>query len=390
MKQTWTRQPYLDSLRGVAALIVVIHHYLLLFYPYTVYGKQAGYTQHFRFENIFFYPPFGLINAGRFAICLFFILSGYVLSFNNLGVPGRTANILASIVKRPIRLGGIVIFSIICGAALWYWGLFANNLVATITTSKWFGHCWSHKFDFHRLFFILRTSMFSRGMVYNPPLWTIKIELYGSMLVFVYTLLFGRFKYRLLVAVFLIILLRDSLYQGFVIGLCLADLKKNYNIQKFTARAWATKFHWLIIVVFVYLSSYPAFVNKEFLQKTVYTYLPDSKYLGTSYPMLSALLVFILVLSSGWAKKILNNKIFLYIGTISYAIYAMHFLIIGSLSSWLFLALQDPIGYIPAFLVVFLSTIPVIIITAHFVTMYIDKPSIKLAYFVGKKVIKSL
>ncbi len=65
------------------------------------------------------------------------------------------------------------------------------------------------------------------------------------------------------------------------------------------------------------------------------------------------------------------NAVCLYIGTISYAIYAMHFLIIGSLSSWLFLAFQGPIGYIPAFLVVFLSTLPVTIITAHLVTLHI-------------------
>ncbi|MCP4296524.1 MAG: hypothetical protein GY786_13050, partial [Proteobacteria bacterium] len=53
------RQVHFDSLRGIAALIVVIVHYLCAFHPYTVFGAQGDYQQHASLENIVFFPPFG-------------------------------------------------------------------------------------------------------------------------------------------------------------------------------------------------------------------------------------------------------------------------------------------------------------------------------------------
>jgi len=385
MKKPPIRQYYIDSLRGLAALIVVFHHYLLVFYPYTVGGQQGGYEQHFTWENIFFYPPFGLLNAGRLAVSLFFILSGYVLSYKYLGEAGQSFKILASIIKRPIRLGGLVWFSIICGACLWYWGLFANNSVAEVTSSQWFGTCWANKFDFNRLFFILRNAAFSRGRVFNPPLWTIKVELYGSIMVFLYILLLGQFRYRILVSALLIFLFRGNLYQGFWIGLCIADLKKNFISPK--SIRLGTILNILIFVIFMYGSSYPAFVNKDFIQGTIYSYLPVSNFPNNVYPMFFALLIFLLVLSNKWAKDFLNNPFFLCLGEISYGIYAMHFIVLGSLSSWLFLVIHRFLGYNFSFWIVFLSALPTIVGLAYIVTKYVDIPSIKLANYVGRKVV---
>src|SRR5689334_10873657 len=107
------RQPHLDSLRGVAALIVVLEHYFAAFYPYTLFGARGEYRQIAPWESLAFHPPFGTLIAGHFAVCLFFILSGYVLSFRFLGKRGGTSDLVAAIVRRPIRLGGLVAFTMV-------------------------------------------------------------------------------------------------------------------------------------------------------------------------------------------------------------------------------------------------------------------------------------
>ncbi|MEO1887594.1 MAG: hypothetical protein ABGX72_09550, partial [Methyloprofundus sp.] len=53
-------QAHLDSLRGIAAIIIVITHYIGAFFPFAAFANQGSYQQKHLLEEIFFYPPFGL------------------------------------------------------------------------------------------------------------------------------------------------------------------------------------------------------------------------------------------------------------------------------------------------------------------------------------------
>lgn len=78
----------LDSLRGIAALSVLTHHFLLIF-PFIeqdTYGKDLGLI------NIFKYTPLHILFGGHEAVLFFFGLSGFVLSLpylsnNQTGYP---------------------------------------------------------------------------------------------------------------------------------------------------------------------------------------------------------------------------------------------------------------------------------------------------------------
>ena len=77
------RRASLDGLRGVAALIVVLHH-LLLTLPWfadRVGFGQLGAKNHFTFSahNLFEYTPLHVLFGGTEAVMIFFVLSGYVL-----------------------------------------------------------------------------------------------------------------------------------------------------------------------------------------------------------------------------------------------------------------------------------------------------------------------
>ncbi|MDQ1276051.1 MAG: hypothetical protein QG610_1626 [Euryarchaeota archaeon] len=66
---------YLDGLRGIAAINVMIMHFFVALAPAMVYGSK--YPSHFgSLDSVFSTTPLGLIGAGNFSVCIFFVLSG--------------------------------------------------------------------------------------------------------------------------------------------------------------------------------------------------------------------------------------------------------------------------------------------------------------------------
>ncbi|MEN9864956.1 MAG: hypothetical protein RL748_546 [Pseudomonadota bacterium] len=382
-----SRQPQLDALRGAAALIVVMVHYLAAFYPYSVFGQQALYQQHARWENLAFIPPFGIFTAGHFAVCLFFILSGYVLSYSHLGQAGRVPRLLAAIIKRPIRLGGLVWLTMILSAIIWYFGHYYNVPTAALSSSQpWFRDFWVGPFQPQQWLSDMLFASFSHGNLYNPPLWTIKTELYGSIMVYGFLLLLGNMRYRMVLALLLVVLTKNSLYQGFWIGVLLADLVKHQRLLAGNSRSMTL----IWLTLFLYFVCYPRYASDAFLQNNwLYKWLPSDKAYDGGYPMVAAVLAFVLVQSSKQIQAGLHAPLWQFFGRISYALYVLHFLIIGSVSSWMFLHLNRHMSYGMAFVWVLMSGLALAIVSAWWATRYVDEPVIALSHALEQKLLSA-
>jgi peptidoglycan/LPS O-acetylase OafA/YrhL len=379
-----SRQSHLDAMRGAAALIVVLLHYFAAFYPWSIFGTHAktSYQQHAAWEVLAFYPPFGLPLAGHFAVCLFFILSGYVLSFSHLGEAGRVPKLVLAIIKRPIRLGGLIWFTLILSALIWYFGHYYNVPTAELTRSKpWFSGFWAGSFDAGHWLLTMLSATFSQGNTYNPPLWTIKTELYGSIMVYVFLLLIGNWRYRMLVLLLLIMAFYNSLYQGFWFGLLAADIVKH--------RSWLANkksyISWILLALFLYFVNFPRYVSDEFRAGTIYRFWPSDAGFDGGYPMLAAVLAFVLVLTSPALKAWLLHPVWQFLGRISYALYLLHFLLLGSFSSWLFLRLTPGMSYGSAFLIVTGSGLVLAVLMAYVATRWVDEPVIGLSHIIERK-----
>jgi hypothetical protein len=97
---------YLDGIREVASLFVFIHHYPMDYFRYLHDGYLAKPT-----DTWFLQLPFiRIVYSGRFMVGLFFVLSGYVLSYRPLQLirDSNTSALLdslaSSIFRRAMRL----------------------------------------------------------------------------------------------------------------------------------------------------------------------------------------------------------------------------------------------------------------------------------------------
>jgi peptidoglycan/LPS O-acetylase OafA/YrhL len=381
------RQTRLDGLRGLAAVLVVTTHHLSAFHPYAVFGDRAGHgLPAFAWERLFFMPPLGLLTAGHFAVCLFFILSGYVLAMGHLGKGQDRFAILGAMLKRPVRLGGLVLFTVMLGAIAWSQGLYANQAAARwLPSMAWFGLFWPGGFDAPLFWRHVLTAPFASAGIYNPPLWTIKIELYGSVYVYLFLLVLGRFRFSWLAILLLLVYLRHGPYFGFFVGLALADLKQRGWLAG-QSRTPAVLSVILMLGAFC-LVSYPGYVSPAFLQGTLYGALPPRAPMFVGYPMLAACMAFAALLMHEPMGRWLSRPFWALLGRISYALYALHFLVLGTFTAWLFCCLLAFFNPATASALAIIAGFAMTMLLAHGVTLLVDQPVTRAANVIEAAVV---
>src|ERR1700744_5323977 len=99
-------------MRGMAALMVVLYHYLLSFYPGLFLFKPEYYHTNSNIEHDIGISVFNIFYSAGFAVCLFFVLSGYALSYRYFET-GSREYIRSSVIRRYFRLEIPILFSVL-------------------------------------------------------------------------------------------------------------------------------------------------------------------------------------------------------------------------------------------------------------------------------------
>jgi peptidoglycan/LPS O-acetylase OafA/YrhL len=179
---------FLDGLRGLAALFGFIQHYIGSF-DANVHEHGFGEGGNYYLASL----PFLRIvfNGGSAAVTIFFVLSGYVLSKSPLGLlrNGKrqaTLSLASAIIRRPIRLyipplGTTLAFAILMHAPFGLvpdmgWPQPKATVFAEIAYWPWESIKFFNPFQTH--------GSGRAWYPYNLVVWTIPIELKGSMLVY--------------------------------------------------------------------------------------------------------------------------------------------------------------------------------------------------------------
>ncbi|GAM86241.1 hypothetical protein ANO11243_042530 [Dothideomycetidae sp. 11243] len=188
--------PYLDGLRGVAALFVYFHHHVTEYY-----GDQAeilhgyGYKDSHHFAALPFARLF--FTGGTPAVMIFFVLSGYVLSRSSLRMlrdgHSPSKHLLNAAIRRPIRL--------FAPPFLLSWPLvfilhsplkpINNPLPIQPNLFAEIGHYLMELLRTYNPF--IQHGPWIQWFTYDPPVWTMAYEFNGSLLVYGTVALFGRY-----------------------------------------------------------------------------------------------------------------------------------------------------------------------------------------------------
>lgn len=372
------RIKHLESVRGLASLLVYLGHFTGAFYPFIIFGywPDARYFLHTRLEVLLYKTPLAILVSSTLALNLFFILSGYVLSFNLIGKSNVRTRILGSALKRPVRLVGMIWFSIIVSYVIWNAGGYYNKLIAPLSGSiPWFRSFWGEIPPLRDFLSDLLLHPFSSGVTYNSPLWMMSIELSGSMLTFAYLFLFGGHRFRLGVLIPALGVLWGTYHAGFIFGILCGEIQLLLRERNLILPRWILS---SILLIGIYFGSYPLYLAPETRAQTIYGILPVIEFFP-GYCMIGGFLIFLpIMLDTRW-HTLLDHPWLVRFGHVSYSIYTMHFLILGSISSVVYYWCSFRVGHHASALISFLVSAPVMILVAVGASRLVDDRFSRLA-----------
>lgn len=353
----------LDGLRGVAALIVVVWHFAFGFLPERIgivppFDPEAGLVGH---------PAFALID-GPGAVMLFFVLSGYVLPLGYFR-SGRADVVLRAVAKRWFRLAGLTVTAAVVSYLLFRFGLYHYREAASFTQSDWLrsfgGGDVGGRLEPSLLDALLEGSVFAflrNADVYDPVLWTMRDELFGSLLTFGLCMLLWRcratFGVLLLVIAAAATQWLDPRLVAFVAGLALswANARGVLSIHRWVAPVCLVAG----VMLFGYLEPRGLYAPFGFLHnRSSWRY--DQIWLHT----IGGVLLIAGLLGSEWAGRVLASAVGRLLGRLSFPVYLFHFPLLCSLSCWLFLAVRPALPHEAALAVAALGTMPALLAVGY-------------------------
>ncbi|PEY33365.1 acyltransferase [Bacillus cereus] len=365
------RYKELDSLRGIAAIIVLLGHFLALF---PILGKKVMYST--------FGVYFSILWQGHSAVIIFFVLSGFVLSLPFY--KGTEFNYLKYLIKRVCRIyiPYIVILFIAIGIKL---GI--HSKIGTIPGLVQWGS-WNIEVSFNRVMdHILFLGEFNSD-AFIMVIWSLVHEMRISIVfpLIIFLLLRVNWKVSIGIAMFLSVI-------GYLL---MKNIQSEFNMPVSTNYFITLHYSSMFIIGALLAKNREYLVSKIINLKVKYLLLPLgllffsypripfmllSKLIGEIdydlyliiidwYICFGAVLIILSALSSKLFSKLLLIKPVQFIGEISYSLYLVHPIVLLTTVHIFYGKISVPL----ILLISFLFTMVVSVLCYKF----IEIPSIKI------------
>lgn len=368
----------LEGLRGVAAVVVAIYHFLLGFYLFAFFGPQGNSVQHFRLEDNFYGSIFASFFSGSFAVAIFFVLSGFVLSVG-FYQSRKIAIIKKLAAKRYLRLMLPALASTLGCLFIISFGVLKIQEAGAITGSSWLLSSWNFAPSF---FDALKSGVIdifiSGSSAYNNVLWTMAIEFAGSFLVFGYLALFGLQKRRWVGYGILLVATFNTWFFAFIAGMIIADLYTN-NKMRLERRSWILLAPLLLLIL--WMGGYPVYGGDTAPLYGFLNQVASSVHWNIMLLTTGAILLMTAVLMVQQFAQFFSKKSLVVLGKYTFSLYLVHLPVLYTvgLSTFLFFYNTFGIGYNAAVLVAFVSFTLVTAGVAVLFERYVDVPSMALS-----------
>jgi peptidoglycan/LPS O-acetylase OafA/YrhL len=373
------RLVYLESIRGIAALAVVFHHVVWTFAP-AIHAKQRTSPILIR---VLLASPLSLLINGPFAVRIFFVLSGFVLSLSYFRKKQpRVLTEAAS--RRYLRLMLPAFASVIFGWILlkfgWYWNVDAATLMPSPDAwlRRWFrldrsladavregAYGTFFHFDFRRTL--------------NSNLWTMPVEWAGSLIVFSVLALCGWLQRRFFVyAIVAIIFYAIGWFflVDFVAGLALCDV-----FTRCERSDWETR----LSPVWPTAALVGGLILGGMLGEWPNTDAGLSEYFVSCWPVVPAILIVGGVAFSSQLHHTLESRAMAFLGEISFPLYLFHMFVIFSLGCWLYVCLRRAaMSHPSSALISAVVCVAISVLLAWALYFILELPTLRVARRVGQ------
>jgi len=428
---------YLDGLRGFCAFLVYIHHHELWAHGAFNYFKSLSFENAFGWRGEYYFATFfGIRNfftGGHLAVGSFYVISGYVLTVKPLQLiqSGELAklgdNLASAFFRRWFRLFIPLIVTTFIYVTSWHvFGYWNFNCAPKATIGE---EWWNWYVEFKNFSFLFKEG--PPWVTYNTHLWSIPLEMRGSMVVFMASLALSRAttKARLICEAFMafyFLYIVDGFYCAlFMAGMLQCDLdllarRSDGYFPSFLRRLepYKTFIYYHLFVMAMWLGGVPSGTTNiedvrnnpgwywmSFLKPQA-VYDPKWFYLFFGANMLVACIPRI-----SWLKRFFESRFCQFLGRISFALYLVHGPILAALGDRIYhvvgwvrtagdhttelnwwanrfpLPKIGPYGLEIAFLVPHIILLPLTLWMADVVTRMVDEPSVKFAAWLYKRTI---
>jgi peptidoglycan/LPS O-acetylase OafA/YrhL len=362
-----SRKAYLDGLRGAAACMVLLGHLSIAL------AIQLG--------------PLRIFANGNFGVCIFFILSGYVLASL---AQNSTLSLSAQTIRRYLRLAIPILLTSSVAWALLALGAYHNKAAGEIVGSWWMAAWYQFEPSF--------TDMVGQSVygcfvglqpIYNSNLWTMQPELVGSFYVFLINAISGN---RILRAGLLLTWAGFNLtgyFPLFAAGAFLFEFEselRSFYAKTFHTSALKGLAIFALVCVGFYLGGMPELKPGPALRW--YGWLPQfANDNAMRWHQIAALASMVAALLSPILQSIFGSALGRYLGRISFVMYLFQVPLICSYTAWVVVTMSGS-GQ-PGWLVVTtaaVSTVAVIFLISTVMYRFIDENGVRLSRLAGRQV----
>lgn len=360
------REVWLDRVKGIACVIVFLNHFFLTF-GYTCLGLNKVVLQR----------PFSVLVNGNYAVCLFLLISAYVIS-----VPiyrqKDFGKVQQTMFKRYPRLMLPVFFSSVISYILYTLGGYFNQEAGVALGNQWLMGKYQEPLTFKNLFLTSLIRVWWNGDVsFNAPFWMLQILFFGTFLAVIVTMITAtekRYMGGIILAMLaLIYTYLSSYYLCFILGTLLAWLKCRTNFQE----KWKQSKIFLGINIILLIGAFCLPGYSSIVIKVMAYIFPENTFVcnGSFYNIVGSFLLIFSLMGMERVKDCFEkSKILNAISQISFSVYLVHWPIVCSLSCFLYLKLQEMnIEKNIVCTIIFVITVVVVVIVAKIFNELVEK-----------------
>jgi len=191
---------YIEILRFIAALSVLIFHYQHFFQPFSSVS-QADYLTNKTLQP--FYTLLEIFyNYGHYGVPLFWTISGFVFAFVYLGSQKNTSG-KSFFINRFARLYPLHFATLLIVALL--------QIVSNKYVSNYQIYQYNDLYHFFLNIFFVSGWGFTEGYSFNYPIWSVSVELIIYLVFFIFISNLNKYKIKFLFLLYLILLGVDKL-----------------------------------------------------------------------------------------------------------------------------------------------------------------------------------